>query len=179
MIRRLLVLLLVASILPVAAAEGSPAQRTNAPPGNSAIDEYLETVPGETGDHHHDHSDGKQGHLTQDQRRRLERLGADGRELANLVAATPVTGGSAATGHGAATGHAAAVRGEQASGSTASRHARTASTGGSRSPVHAALVAAVVTGGGGGLGLLLPIVLGASALGIIGSGVLRRRPRRG
>jgi hypothetical protein len=173
MIRRLLVLLLVASILPAAVAEASQGPRTNAPPGNSAIDEYLETVPGETGDHHHDHSDGKQGHLTHDQRRRLERLGADGRELAGLVEATPVTGGSAATGGGVK------ARGEQASGSTASRHSRTASTGGSRSPVHAALVAAVVTDGGGGLGLLLPIVLGASALGIIGSGVLRRRPRRG
>ncbi|MDX6678103.1 MAG: hypothetical protein QOE31_2155, partial [Solirubrobacteraceae bacterium] len=41
----LVALLLIA--LPSAAFAQSP--QTNAPPGNSAIDEYLETVPGATG----------------------------------------------------------------------------------------------------------------------------------
>ena len=42
-----LVVALLCSPLPAAATAQTPL--TNAPPGNSAIDEYLETVPGATG----------------------------------------------------------------------------------------------------------------------------------
>lgn len=74
------------SLAPVAQAQG-----TNAPPGNSGLDQYLETVPNASGSHPPKQR-GKTGSasspLTPRQRKGLESMGADGRALVAATAAT-------------------------------------------------------------------------------------------
>lgn len=77
----LLVTLLVA-VLGCAAPAG--AQRSNAPPGNSGVDEYLETVP-EAGGHQPTRRDPSNSPLSAATRERLERAGADGQAAADLA----------------------------------------------------------------------------------------------
>lgn len=153
-----LVPLLVAVIMlvtPVAAFAQAP--QTNAPAGNSAIDEYLETVPGATGNQRpRPPAAGdvaSKGALTAAQRARLERLGPDGKALAAAVDAT--------------------------SPARATLHASTSepSAGDGRSPLSDVLGAATggSNGDGGGMGLFLPGILLASLLGFVALVVLRRR----
>src|SRR5436190_15498987 len=80
----LVALLLVALPLPSAVA------RTNAPPGNSAIDEYLETVPSATGNQRPRQPGSKGGPsvLTPTQRAQLEKLGPGGKALVAAIEAT-------------------------------------------------------------------------------------------
>lgn len=75
MVRRFRVLLLgvlLAALLPVTAA----AQSGTAPPGNSAVDQYRESVPA---------PDGPRRSLSERERRELRRLGADGVALAATI----------------------------------------------------------------------------------------------
>jgi hypothetical protein len=132
-----------------AAALAQTAQ-TNAPAGNSAIDEYLETVPGATGNQRPTQG-GKTSALTAAQRARLERLGPDGKTLA---AAVDATAPARATLH-PSTADPATVKG--------------------RSPLGEVLDAAGGGGDGGGMGIFLPAILLASLLGCIALVVLRRR----
>ncbi len=83
---RLLTVLVVIALLAMPSAASARSDATNAPPGNSAIDEYLETVPGATGNR----APGQAGDggLTAAQRARLERQGADGKALADAIDAT-------------------------------------------------------------------------------------------
>jgi len=124
--------------------------QTNAPPGNSAIDEYLETVPGATGNR----TPGKPGTgetaLTPAERARLERLGPDGKALADAVDATSTVGPKA----------------DKSSPAPASE---------GRSPLSSVLDAAAGRDGGGGMGALLPAILLATLLGVIALAVMRRR----
>jgi hypothetical protein len=155
--RTLAALIALALLVPAAAAaQGS---KTNAPPGNSAIDEYLETVPGPTGNGVPRPRVAGGGTLTAAERDRLEQLGADGRTLATIVEATSPAPASGATSpapkkHRPATG---VVRLPDAKG-------------------HAPLGAVLgVAEGDGGMGLLLPAILLASLLAVIGLVLLRRR----
>jgi hypothetical protein len=156
MIRMLMALVALTMALASPALAQSP--NTNAPPGNSAIDEYLETVPGAGGDSHPGPPEGDGGGATDAARQKLSRMGSDGRALARLVAATAPAGTDRA--------HRADAAGGSA---TAGTHAG--------SPVGAALAAAVGRDDGGGLGLLLPAILLGSMVGVIVLVVLRRRPR--
>lgn len=144
---------LVLLTVPQAAAAQAPS--TNAPPGNSAIDEYLETVPGATGNQSpRSPSDGTEpgrAALTRAQRERLERAGPDGEALANLVDAT-----------------------SPAAKSSQSDEAAAATEPG-RSPVGEVVGAATGQGGGGGMGFVLPAILLASLLGVIAVVVMQRR----
>ena len=135
-----------------AAALAETAQ-TNAPPGNSAIDEYLETVPGATGNRRPSTGAASTtSALTAAQRARLERLGPDGKTLA---AAVDATAPPRATLH-PSTAEPSAVRG--------------------RSPLAEVLDAATgSSAAGGGMGAALPAILLASLLGVIALVVLRRR----
>lgn len=75
MVRRFRVLLLgvlLAALLPAAAA----AQSGTAPPGNSAVDQYRESVPT---------PDGPRRSLSERERSELRRLGADGAALAEAI----------------------------------------------------------------------------------------------
>lgn len=129
--------------------------QTNAPPGNSAIDEYLETVPGATGNQTPRKAGpggDSGGVLTAAQRKRLEQLGPDGKALAGVVEAT--------------------------SPAQAKLEPSTAepSVAEGRSPLSQVLEAATGSSGeGGGMGILLPAILLASLLGCVTLAVLRRR----
>jgi hypothetical protein len=168
MTRMLTALVALALLLPSAAAAQAP--QTNAPPGNSAIDEYLETVPSATGNKpppHPGQGGEKTGALTPAQRKQLDALGPDGRELAAVVDATgsaPARG--ATTGGGTAAGRAVETSTGDVSGAQA------------RSPLRAALSAAVGPHDGEGMGALLPVILLTSLLGVMAIAVLRRRPLR-
>jgi Spy/CpxP family protein refolding chaperone len=153
--RRLLPAFVALLLLAVPATAMGQSAQTNAPPGNSAIDEYLETVPGATGNQRP--SAGGEGGaggggLTAAQRARLERLGPDGKTLA---AAVDSTSPARATMHkGTATP--AAAQG--------------------RSPLGEVLDAATgQSGDGGGMGAFLPGILLASVFGVIALVLLRRR----
>jgi hypothetical protein len=149
---------LVALVLlatPAAALAQTP--QTNAPAGNSAIDEYLETVPGAAGGARPGSGSGggtgAKGTLTAAQRARLDRLGPDGKALSAIVDATPK-----AT-------------------ATASKGTAQPATADGRSPLSQVLGAATGSdgGGGGGMGAFLPAILLASLLGAIVLVVVRRR----
>jgi len=155
--RTLVALLALALLVPaVAAGQGS---KTNAPPGNSAIDEYLETVPGASGNGVVRPPAAGGGTLTAAERGRLEQLGTDGRTLARIVESTSPPPASGTT-------------------SPAPKNHRPAA-GVVRLPDpkgHAPLGAVLgVAEGDGGMGLLLPAILLASLLAIIGLVLLRRR----
>jgi hypothetical protein len=160
--RALIALLALTLAFPAAAPAADP-PRSIAPPGNSGVDEYRETVPGDDGDHptnpgNHP-SNGRDGlsvrgggsshqPVTATQRHQLERLGPDGRTLAAVVDAT----------------------------SPPTTHKRRSIAGSGRSPVIPVVEVAFGRDGSGGLGALLPAVLLVSALGVV---VLRwRRHRR-
>ena len=140
---------LVALALPVTPA----AAQTNAPPGNSAIDEYLETVPSATGNEVPRKPGSKPGPsvLTPAQRAKLEKLGPDGKALVVAVEATAPP--------------------------AASKPAEKLDLDGAqgRSPISAVLDAAVGQDSGAGMGFMLPVILLASLLGTIALVVLRRR----
>ena len=146
--RALIALVALALALP-ATAQAQPAQ-TNAPPGNSAIDEYLETVPGASGNTRpRPPGQGGSSVLPAAERARLERLGADGKALADAVEAT-------------APAKRAAVAPDPLEGA-------------GRSPARGLLDAVGGNDGGNGMGVLLPAILVAALLGAIGLGLLRRR----
>ena len=89
MTRATIALVLLALAWPAMAHAQAP--QTNAPPGNSAVDEYLETVPGATGNQRP--RTPTQGGASEAcsraaERARLERLGPDGKTLADAVDAT-------------------------------------------------------------------------------------------
>jgi len=124
----------------------------NAPPGNSAIDEYLEPVPNATGHGRARTGESKgDGVLTPAQRAELERLGPDGKALADAVEATSTVGPKERTGASAPL------------------------TAEGRSPLGEVLDAATGDDGGGGMGAVLPAILLAALLGAIAMAVARRR----
>ena len=135
--------------LPATATAQEPL--TNAPPGNSAIDEYLETVPGATGNQRPRQPGAGGAVLSPAERKRLEALGPDGKALADAVDATapPAT---------AKPGQTIDIDGAKG-----------------RSPISAVIEAATGADGGGGMGFMLPVILLASLLGVIVLAVLRRR----
>lgn len=143
---------LIALALLVPAAAAAQESRGNAPPGNSAIDEYLETVPDVSGNGIPRRSGDDGGPLNAAQRDRLERLGADGRTLATIVESTSPARKTQRT--------------KPPTAAVAPPHAK------GRSPVDAVLGAAE---GDGGMGLLLPAILLLSLVGVIALVLLRRR----
>lgn len=144
---------LVLMAVPASAMAQEPS--TNAPPGNSAIDEYLETVPGATGNQRPRTAGGgpTAGALTPARRARLERLGPDGRALVGVVDAT-----------------------SPARTSTRKRPTPAAAHG--RSPLGQVVAAAGGHDGGAGMGVVLPAILLASLLAIVALVVARRRSGR-
>jgi hypothetical protein len=154
MTRAITALLVLALALPALAHANAP--QTNAPPGNSAIDEYLETVPGATGNTRPRPSQNgaASGVLSAAQRKRLDRLGPDGRTLADAVEATaPVTKPTSAQ-----------PKPKPQLGEAAGR-----------SPTRELLDAVGGDDGGGGMGVVLPAILIAALLAAIAVVLLRRR----
>jgi hypothetical protein len=158
-----LVLLLAA---PVATATAAP-PHTNAPPGNSAIDEYLETVPGASGDAtpRPPRADGGAGTLSPQQRAELRAHGTEGEILSRVVDATtpPETAPASAPAPAPANAR-----------TPVTPHAASAG----RSPVAATLAAATGSDSGSSLGPFLPAILLVSLLAVIALVAIGRSQRR-
>lgn len=137
------------ALLLLALPATAPAQ-TNAPPGNSAIDQYLETVPGATGNQVPRKPGTGKRILTPEQRAELERLGPDGKILADAIEAT-------------------------APPAPESRQRIDVDGVEGRSPVEAILDAVAGGDGGEGMGIFLPLILLGSLIGVIVLVLLRRR----
>ncbi len=151
---RLLAALVALALIAAPAAASAQTQKTNAPPGNSAIDEYLETVPAASGNARPRPpaaGGGSSSALTAAERARLEKLGPDGKTLADAIDATSP---------------------QRSSGSPS---AGSVSAGEGRSPIAQVFDVAAGSDGGGGMGVLLPAILIASLLGVITLVVMRRR----
>jgi hypothetical protein len=160
-VRAFAITLLLMLLLPSAALA---APHTNAPPGNSGVDEYLEAIPNPTGSQparHLSQQGGSASTLPHAVAQKLNALGADGRAVAGLVAATAPKQTSeqpsASTSTGQPTGSAAPQTAPPSGGAPAIGKA-----------------AADTVDGGGGLGLLLPIAIGAILLGAIAARLFRR-----
>lgn len=137
------------------------AQQTLAPPGNSGVQQYLETVPGASGNH--PVKPGGKPVLPARVRRQLQSRGSDAKNLEALVNAT------------------APQSAQQTSKPSTSSKSAAPTAGAERgdSGVEAFRRAVTESGDAGGMGILLPIVLGASTLLLALAAVLRRRRRTG
>lgn len=157
-------LLLLCALAVLALPAPAPAQST-APPGNAGIDEYVETVPSATGNRATRDGNKGGGALTPAQRKALEALGEDGRVLAETVEATAPAKSRTTSGGGR----------DADPGASAPATVPPRASGGS--PVEA-VVEAASGGASGGMGLLLPIILGATAALAVAVAVGRRRASR-
>src|SRR3954454_1404545 len=150
--RRLVVVLVCLGALMPAAAAG---QGSVAPPGNSGIDEYLETVPAAGGNHR---PGAGHGALSPAAKKALDALGANGRAAAAASDATaPV----------------------QAKGGSGQKTQLPDSEVKIREPSGSpfAALGRALTGSNdqGGLGAWLPILLALTAAGFLAAAVVRRR----
>lgn len=142
--------LLALALIAAPPAAFAQTEQTNAPPGNSAIDEYLETVPNATGNQRPRSGDAPNAVLTPTERARLERLGPDGKVLADAIDVT----------------------GPKRERSASAAEPLTAQ---GRSPLSEVLDAATGGDSGAGMGAVLPAILLAALLGAIAIVVARRR----
>jgi hypothetical protein len=171
-------------VLPATALAGNGGHHS-VPPGNSGLDQYTENIPGAGGNHptggggsHHPGGGGggSGSSVSPGVTHTLDSQGPAGQGAANLAATTaPDVGGNAPAGHGGKSGGSANAKG--GSGTTAGGAASrgNAASGGSGSGVDA--IAAELTGSGvdNGMGILLPIILGAALIGALGLVALRLR----
>jgi hypothetical protein len=159
-----MLVLTVALIVPATAS----AQEVLAPPGNSAIDEYVETVPSADGPKHSLRPTPASG-VSRATGGELKAYGADGQAVLEL---TQADGAPARTAPSKTSGK----PGRGPSGSTRpSDDVADAVTGSSGSVVNAA-VKAVAEPSPGGLGLLLPLMMAGTAA--VGVAIAVRRSRR-
>ncbi len=171
---------------PGAALAASKPPKYLAPPGNSAVSQYLEVVPTAGGSE--PPRSGSGGHastLSPGQRHVLSRYGSEGRTLIAVVAATAPTASTESPSQSAGPRGSRSVR--SGSGGTSGTPGGTsatppvpskaplvgASTSGNVSPVSAVLAAATGRVDGGGIGILLPLLMGLGLLGTI-LGMARR-----
>jgi hypothetical protein len=145
---------------------------TVAPPGQSAIDEYLETVPTAGGGTGADKAPASGGPaaakvIPAKALKRLQASGADGEAAAALAGATapptPAKKRSSSPSSDIAPSDVSESRGSGAASVTGS------------SDGLPTVVAKAVTGSGGGLGVGLPLLLVGIALGAAATSLLRRR----
>ena len=147
-----------------------------APPGQSAISQYVEVVPNDMGGTPTRPAGAPTGALTSGQRRQLNGLGTDGRTLAAVVDATaqPPVSGSVETRANLRAGQA-----ERRTGSTGTATSRSGLSGGQLSGPGArstaSLLLSAAGGGGGGLGVLLPALMAVAVVGVAVRAVRARR----
>jgi hypothetical protein len=129
---------------------------------------------------------GEPNSLSSSERKKLDRLGPDGKTLANVVQSTapPATPANQGASGGEASGSPdgkSSVGGEDRSnpaGAGRQSASGSLSSTGSQSAVSAVLGAAAGQGGGGGMGIMLPVLMGAGLLTVVLVGLRRRGARR-
>jgi hypothetical protein len=185
--------------LPALAAAKGPI--TIAPPGDSAVSQYVEVVPGDTGASPTRVGGGQAGAITSGQRAQLDRLGANGRTLAAVVDATapqPIFASDGPAGTAAPDGPGRTATSDRRAGTAASGEAGrpSASPGAGALPgaltgtdafsvlsnaearsTPSLILDAAAGSGTSGLGIFLPAMMLACALGVIARAVRRRRSR--
>lgn len=180
---------ILTTLVIVALTLAAPAQArrsaTLAPPGNSAVSQYLETVPTDKGNGvaaplgrqggGGQGSGGQGGALEPSQRRALNRVGADGRTLAAVVDATSPTASEAST---AASGG-RTPRGNRTSALSPanSLSPKALASGGAQSPA-SLMLSGAIGHGGGGVGVLLPALMLVAVLGVLARLAFRRREHK-
>jgi hypothetical protein len=137
------------------------AQDFNAPPGNSGVDQYLETVPKAGGNS--PGSDRKSSGLPARTLKSLRSAGSDGQAVANLVASSGTTRAKQPS-----------TKRSNGEKQQSNKRRSEATTGSSKIP---GTIAAPTLGGSGsgGMGLLLPVLLGLSTVGALLFALRRRR----
>ncbi len=168
-----------------AAALASKRPTYLAPPGNSAVTQYLEVVPTDAGPSPPSAGGGSPANLSAGQKRQLKPYGSQGELLAAVVAATAprgLTGASLRAGDGRDRGSRSRIlRSATQPPSTPSRSApaaRLPAPGRAGSPVAAVLAAATGRADGGGIGIALPLLMAVSLLIAVLSVVVRIRSSR-
>jgi hypothetical protein len=152
-----------------------------APPGNSALTQYLEVVPTaagpappRAGGGSPGAGGGSGGTLSARAVAKLAHLGSEGKLLVSVVGAT------APTAQAGASEPPGSAQGGATSPSPAGQLPRASqlSGAGAASPVSSLLVAATGRDGGGGVGFLLPLLM-AAVFAVVVFVVVRRRTARG
>ena len=168
----LLLTLTLALSAPGASAKGGGPQHV-APPGNPGVTQYLEDVPGDKGS-----APPRSGQPTQvlsaSQRKRLDGLGPDGKLLVAVDNETAPAASSKAGSHGTQRSKPADVVAGRTRATVRLGKIPSASRTGSGSVAAAVLGAAADRGGSGGVGLLLPVLIGGALL-LLGVPFARRR----
>jgi hypothetical protein len=172
-----LVLLLALALAPASVAGAASV----APPGNSGVDEYQESVPSADGNRpSKDHPDGGSGGgLTAAQKRKLDKLGPDGQAAAALADST-APGAADSTGSGSGSGGSGTGgSGSGASGSSSGSGSGSGAASIDDDPRYAAPSVADAfsraAAGSGGMGAALPALLVVTVLGGAAWLILRRR----
>jgi hypothetical protein len=174
-------------VLPATALAGNGGHH-RVPPGNSGIDQYTESIPGAGGNHptggHHGGGGGGGGNgssVSPGVTSTLNSQGPAGQGAANLATATAPDvggaghGGNAQAGQGGKGGGPANAKGGSGTTAGGATSGGSAASGGSGSGVDA--IAAELTGAGvdNGMGIFLPIILGAALVGALALVALRLR----
>jgi hypothetical protein len=171
--RRLAASVVCSILLATASVAGAATRQTLAPPGNSGVDQYFETVPGAGGNvgvrplpasaPTSAAGSGAPGRAASGQARALARFGADGRAAAAVAAATRPAG-PGRPGSGSGPGSGPGPRGFAPP----------------PKPTGAASALLTVLGGSdqGGLGIAFPLVLAGALAGAVLVLALRRRSPR-
>jgi hypothetical protein len=157
--------LVVAAAIMMGAAPASAQDDGNAPPGNAAVDQYQESIPTPSGNRPSAsvNDDGRGRSVLDVQTARdLNQQGSAGQRLVELAEATGVPGGSRRP---AVPGDRPKVSVGDAEGSSFLTSLATRSLTGAE-------------GGGGGMGLALPVLLGVIALAGMAY-AMRRKPVAG
>lgn len=152
-----------------------------APPGNAGVDQYFETVPGANCNHssglpssggHHGGASLPSGTSSQ-----LAKQGAVGNAVKQLVASSGVSGSGSRSGSGSvsATGAGAKGGGHPKPGGKSVALPSANLSGSGRNPLSGLLHPVLTGSSSGGIGVLLPVLLGSAlALALLVT-VLRRR----
>jgi hypothetical protein len=156
-------------VAPASRALASSRPKYLAPPGNSAVSQYLEVVPSAAGPAPPRSGAKPSSTLSPAEQRKLAALGVEGRVLANVVAATTPPTANSALGTGLGSLSAAGIV-------PARVHGRMAPSGGS--PVSDVLAAATGHEVGGGLGILLPLMVAGGLTTAMAAALWRRRVGR-
>jgi hypothetical protein len=162
--------------LPAAAGAKGGGTKTLAPPGNSAVNQYVETVPTAKGGRPTNtiqpHGGRSGGAIPPGTARSLSSLGSDGTGAASFAESTAPGAARTNVSH-RSRGHHGHSHSQGAGPGGPSGGSGGNSGGGS--PASAVIKTLTGSGGGGGLGVLLPIILAAVAVLGAGLAVSRRR----